>query len=464
VTNDRLRGLRLARDWTESQVAEQVRQRVEAATERGAGIDADYVSKLERGTIAWPNRDYRGAFRDLFNVETDADLGFYCKRTRRDAANHLASSTTARHVSDNDDGADARPAYPQTAAPQEVDPTDRRELLRLAATVAFGAPLTEPVERIIAAADGPDTPARLGPGDVRDVQAMTATFEEWDHRAGGGPTRRTVLGGLRWATSLRSASTTPAVRTQLNAAIAHLADLAAWTTFDAGLPEPARKLFLLGLSAAREAEDQGILAHVATGYARQELYLGNAHVALDLIRLAQASADEQIPAAVSMLDVVKAQAYARMPEVSACHRHVRRAEDHYAAANPASDPPWIRYFTRAKLEGDIATALYDLGGTTGAIDPTVADRLAVAAAHYPETRARSKAIAAARLATVLYRQQAPARAATAGHQALQLASGVRSARLNDDLRAMAAATRSFPDDATAQELRRRTEHALSAAA
>jgi hypothetical protein len=457
VANDRLRRHRLAEGWTEGQVAEQVRQRVEAATGRAAALDADYVSKLERGKITWPNRDYRTAFRDLFAVGADEELGFYCKRTRRDAAT-LATSGAAAPYASCEHGDDA-----EVAALEEVNPTDRRRLLGMAAAAAFGAPLREPVERIIAAADGARAPSRVGPGDVRDIAAMTAGFEEWDHRAGGGPTRRMALGGLHWAASLRTASTTPAVRAELNAAVAHLADLAAWTTFDVGLHSPARKLFLLGLSAAREADDRGVLVHVATGYARQELYIGNADGALELVRLAQASADQLTPTAMSMIDVVKAQAFARMPDAAACLRHIRRAEDHYTAATPAEDPPWIRYFTPAKLEGDIATALYDLTSTTGTVDATVTDRLGAAVARYPHTRARSRAIATARLATALYRQQAPARAATAGQQALDLAAGVRSTRLDDDLRAMAAAARRFPDDPTAKQLARRTRDALAAA-
>lgn len=428
--NDRLRGRRLAAGWTEGQVAEQVRQRVEDVTDRAAALDADYVSKLERGLITWPNREYRDAFRAVFRAATDAELGFYCKRTRRDAA-----------------------AYRGPVAPEEVDPTDRRQLLGLAAAAAVGATLEEPVERIIAAADMDATPTRVGLGDVRDIAAATATLEKWDHRAGGAPTRGMALGSLRWATALRRASTTPAVRAKLNAAVAHLADLAAWTTFDAGLPGPARRLFTIGLSCAREAGDQGVLTHVASGYARQEMYVGNVAGALELVRLARTSAGRLTPAARAMLEVVTAQAYARVPDPAACTRHLRRAEDHYA--DSAGGPPWIRYFTAAKLDGDVATALYDLGGGTTS-DGSLADRLAAAADRYPVARRRSKAIATARLATVLYRQQAPDRAASAGTRALDLAAGVRSARLADDLRAMAAAAVRFPDDATARALRRRT--------
>ena len=74
---------------TESQVAEEVARLVSAQTGRDLAIDGNYVSKLERGVITWPNRSYRAAFRMLFNALSDAELGFYPSRTRKDAERWL---------------------------------------------------------------------------------------------------------------------------------------------------------------------------------------------------------------------------------------------------------------------------------------------------------------------------------------------------------------------------------------
>ncbi len=43
---------------------------------RRAALDDNYVAKLERGTIRWPNARYREAFRAVLGVATDAELGF----------------------------------------------------------------------------------------------------------------------------------------------------------------------------------------------------------------------------------------------------------------------------------------------------------------------------------------------------------------------------------------------------
>jgi hypothetical protein len=86
--------MRLAAGMTEGQVAEEVARLVAAQTGRELAINGNYVSKLERGVITWPNRAYREAFRTLFGAAHDADLGFYPSRTRRDAESWQA--TTAR--------------------------------------------------------------------------------------------------------------------------------------------------------------------------------------------------------------------------------------------------------------------------------------------------------------------------------------------------------------------------------
>lgn len=83
--NRKLRSRRLAACITESQVAEEVARLVVAQTGRDMSIDGNYVSKLERGVITWPNRAYREAFRTFFNAMSDAELGFYSSRIRSDA-------------------------------------------------------------------------------------------------------------------------------------------------------------------------------------------------------------------------------------------------------------------------------------------------------------------------------------------------------------------------------------------
>lgn len=85
LTNDLLRVKRLAAGLTERQLAEAVAKVVSAQTGHRAALDGNYISKLERGRITWPNSAYRSALREFFDAATDAELGFYAARTRRDA-------------------------------------------------------------------------------------------------------------------------------------------------------------------------------------------------------------------------------------------------------------------------------------------------------------------------------------------------------------------------------------------
>lgn len=99
MVNHKLRCRRLAAGFTEGQVAEEVARLVADQTGRELAINGNYVSKLERGVITWPNRAYRDAFRALFGVSSDAELGFYPSRTRRDA--ELSQVVTTGLISDS---------------------------------------------------------------------------------------------------------------------------------------------------------------------------------------------------------------------------------------------------------------------------------------------------------------------------------------------------------------------------
>ncbi|WP_103354228.1 NB-ARC domain-containing protein [Amycolatopsis sp. CA-128772] len=79
--------LRAARERTESrhhageclsrrELAERVNAHLWDHGGQRAALDDNYVAKLERGTIRWPNARYREAFRAVLAVATDAELGF----------------------------------------------------------------------------------------------------------------------------------------------------------------------------------------------------------------------------------------------------------------------------------------------------------------------------------------------------------------------------------------------------
>lgn len=320
------------------------------------------------------------------------------------------------------------------------------------------------MHRIIAAADEPQVPTRIRAGDVRHLRDAVATLITWDSSVGGGPVRHHALASLRWATAMLESSCTPTVRLELAATTAELADLASWATFDAGYHEPARQLSLLGLHAARESGDLGIRAWVASGLARQEIQVGNWAGGLELIQLALTAGDTLTPNAVADLHIVKARAYARQPNTAKCRQHIGAAADTYLPESVSTGPPWLRYFTPAKLEGDLANARYDLLLGDAAVGDRTAERLALIDSlstsfrQYPADRVRSKAITATRLATLLYLEGEQHAAYQKAEDAISLAGQVRSARLADDLRVL---LRALPSGDRADEDARDLRHRLS---
>ncbi|MFJ3883582.1 XRE family transcriptional regulator [Streptomyces sp. NPDC090077] len=79
MANETLRRHRRAHRWTQTQTPELVSAEVQAATGRYPELDANWISRLERGAISWPASQYRSALCKVFQVASEADLGLYPK-------------------------------------------------------------------------------------------------------------------------------------------------------------------------------------------------------------------------------------------------------------------------------------------------------------------------------------------------------------------------------------------------
>jgi transcriptional regulator with XRE-family HTH domain len=392
------------------------------------GYTRQYVSLAERPKRGLPSAQLVKAIDDALGAGGSLVALRQQAYAERKACRSGANDATA--------SAGAAGRGPHTSAePAEVENMNRRELVASAAAIAFGVGLDQPVGRIIAAADEPQVPSRVRAGDVRHLRDAVEMLGAWERHAGGAVVRPPALAALRSATAMLDASCTPAVRLDLEAAVALLADLAGWVTFDCGRHESARQLFLLGLHAAHESGDPGVRAFVVCGLARQEIHTGNWAGGLELTQLASTATDAFTTNATAMLHTVRAFGYARKGDAAQCRRCIGAATDTYQPDSIANDPSWIRYFTPAQLEGDLANALCDLvvGGTDvpdqAAHRIALIERLFTAFQQYPPDRARSKAITATRLATLLYLEGEQ----RIGHQmaddAISLAGQIRSARL-----------------------------------
>ncbi|MFN2495125.1 MAG: helix-turn-helix domain-containing protein [Pseudonocardiaceae bacterium] len=420
---DEIRARRHAMAWAQPELAARI------------GYTPQYVSLAER-----PKQGLASAAL-IQAIDTALDAGgvLLALRDQADAA-RKACRPGASPTMEADDDAGREPGTPSEGA--EVTNSKRRELITSAAAITFGASLDEPVVSILAAADEPQVPTRVRMGDVRDLRCAWETVRASMSRAGGGAARHQALAALRWATAMQESSCTPAARVELAAMTAKLADSAAWASFDAGKHGSARQLSLLGLQAARVSGDLGMRSWVASGLARQEIYVGNWSSGLELVQLAFTAGDALTRNAIAELHTVKALAYARKLDAAQCRRCSEIALDTYRPDLIPNDPFWLSYFTPAKLERDLAYARYDLLLGDDEIADGVARRadliehLSAAFQQYSPDRVLNKAIVVTRLATLLCLEGEQRLTHQRTQEAITLAGQVRSARLADDLRVL----------------------------
>ncbi|MFD8782541.1 hypothetical protein [Kitasatospora sp. NPDC059599] len=302
-----------------------------------------------------------------------------------------------------------------------MSPTQRRTFLSLGAAAVL--PETIPA------------PSRLGADDVHGIARHTAALEEWDRRSGGRTTRHFAGLELRRAVDLGSASMMPSVRTAWSGAVARLAGLYAWTSFDAG-ESGAANAFDLALDAAREADDALAYCHIATNAARQAVHEGAAERAL---ALTASAVGPHPPAVLAMVSAVTAQALALQGNIRGVMRSVAAAEDHASRADDSAREDWLQTLTPAKLRSDLGYALYRLSVTTGHLAPDLVPQLRRTAGVSETSQPRARAMGAARLATVLFRQGDVDEARHHAAVAVGLASAVGSARLDSAITEMCAA-------------------------
>jgi transcriptional regulator with XRE-family HTH domain len=448
VPNDRLAAARAAARLTQEALAELANAQVEQATGRAGAMDADYVSKLERGIHRWPGKHYRRALRDVLGAQSDLDLGFYSMRSMTSKTGTGLSLDGTGHMPGTDRGSD------------EVK---RQAFLRGLATTVTGmalGDLDDPVAEAVGRAASDEVPSQVGPTEVQQVEHATNLFGEWQDLYGGGSCKDAIAAQVRWATGLFNASATDDVRTDLYRSVGFLVDVAGWGAFDAADHDKARRYFRLALYCAEQAKDWGLRANVLSDMARQAMYVGQPDDGLSLIELAQVRQDRQQPTVRAMLSTVHARTLAKVGRREECYGAVLAAEDQFTNRTPGGDPPWIAYFHGASLASDAGHALFDVALAGDHIDDA-RRRLIHAVEHYSAEQARGLALSLGRLAILELNVGDPERGIVYGEQALAAAPS-KSRRVLDDLTEIRRALGKHIGAPGAAELRSRVAHALMA--
>lgn len=426
--NDRLRAARerigsphaTGTGLSREELADLVNRQVFATTRRVIDLSANYVGKLERGQIRWPQADYRSGLRAVLGVATDTELGF--ERPRR-------SRST-------------------------LDDVDRKEFLKAAIGVAGAAAAPRSLVELVTVTEPTPVPSVIGRHEIDEVRTAAQIFSTWDNTYGGGLAREAVAAQLRHAVSLLGARCSAANRQDLYSAVGSFSNLAGWMAFDAHAHHDARRMFRLALSCSDEASEPPLRAEVLASMARQSIWCGQPDDGLTMIETALVRADRLTATSRAMLHSVRARALATMSRASESLAEIGRADDAFADTSPENDPPWMAYYDEAHHQGDTGHALYELA-LRGTAVTTAKQRLGAAATGHADSFARSRAFSAAKLSSLTMATGDPDEAVQIGHTVLKDATHLRSRRASDYLRELRAMAKPHAEHDGVDELSRR---------
>jgi hypothetical protein len=406
------------------ELAELVNQYIWDNYRQRTGLDENYIGKLERNVVRWPNDLYREALRAVLGAADEADLGFWPRGSGR------------RHAVD--------PVPALSAA-------DRMSIVLASATLLD---VMTPTPH----------PGRVGRPEIDHIWRAARAFSEWDNLFGALP-REAPLAQLRWsAVLLRGQCCAPTLRPELLSATAYLAHTCGFMAFDGYAFEDARRYLGFGVACAEEADDWHLRARLLATTARLDTWVGQPDNGLTATQLALVRADRLTATEQAMLHGLAARALARMRRPQETLAAVGRADEAFALQDTALDPPWMAFHDAAQHAGDSGAALLALVPTRAAGAADCHARYVTAIEARPVHLARSRALSQIGLAKLMMGTGDPAEATRLGHAALDAAATLRSRRIADELAELDQLADKHRARSDVEDLRVRLAAAATAAA
>jgi transcriptional regulator with XRE-family HTH domain/tetratricopeptide (TPR) repeat protein len=389
----RLQELRDERGWTQQDVAEQIGRLAWLEHKKHVGINAQMVSKYERGEKC-PNRMYQELFALLYGVSVDQlGLGITAKHPPAHSpsdASLLATLGGAASVLDQlgEAGAILQPKMFETWKDELMQ---RRALLKVIG-------MTPAMTMSMAAEDSRRTRAgKPTPEIVRDLDHLADKYQQLYHSTAPAALMTPVLAHLDTIGELLRQGPAAVERRRLLVNRARVGTLAGRLAFfDLQDPMTARGYYNLSLEAAREAGDHlqaaAALGHVAFIPAAEHSYTA----ALDYMRGAAHHVSKQPHGPVaSWLAAVESELHTNAGSPDAALGAVDRARQALDRPGLAGKLPWFDYYDAARLGGFAGYATL----RAGQFDAARA-ALTEALAHLPRSAVKQRAVFLADLATV----------------------------------------------------------------
>jgi transcriptional regulator with XRE-family HTH domain len=270
----------------------------------------------------------------------------------------------------------------------------------------------------------------VGLPDVETVRRITSTYRTLDNQYGGGHIRDSVIRFLgNDVVELLNGRYDPGTGRALFSAVAEATQLAAWTSYDAGMHGLAQRYMIQSLRFATAAADRALGAEILAAMSHQAAYMGASAEAVDLALAAGRTAKDAGMAAIQAeAAVLEAQGYAVGSNENACTAALNRAEKIFNKAERASDPQWIGYFDEAYLAAKFGHCFTALG--RGDIAQRFAARsLKMDGKNY----ARGRQFNLVLLAVAHVQDKEPEESARFGMKALDAVEGLHSSRARDYL-------------------------------
>ncbi|MEU9067337.1 helix-turn-helix transcriptional regulator [Streptomyces sp. NPDC048306] len=291
------------------------------------------------------------------------------------------------------------------------------------------------------------SPRRVGVGEVTDLQKRVHGLRLADDVLAGGDLIGPALRELRSTVRLYRENThTGEVGRALLVQIGELAQIAGWIASDAGRHEEAERIYRLGLSAARQAEDMTLAGNLAGSLAYQMSNTGRTDEGLTLAQAALHDATNEAPGKARALywDRV-AWAHTQVGGTENARAAMRAlGEASEALADDSTDtdePPAYLYWVDAGELQVMESRVYtELRRPLRAV-PLLRDVLD----QYDATHTREMALYLSWLAIALADANEPEEAAAVAERVIRIAADVASERTAERVRVVLARLQEYDD-------------------
>jgi transcriptional regulator with XRE-family HTH domain len=366
--------------------------------------------------------------------------------------------------------------WPDVGETRAVDWVRRRDFSWIVAGIILGVGVdaldAERLDALLPTGRAAAATTRIGLADVEAIEQATAVFRHSDFSRGGGVCRPMAVAKLRSVLALYHAACDSAVRGRLMVATADLGMVAAWASYDAERHNDARRLWMIALGVARQADHPratDLTADLLLDMAHQALHLRRPQEALSLVQLGYgvaASRTHPVSACTaSYLASNQAWCHAAQGNAQACDRALGQAIEHFSQADPDAAAPWTAHVDTAELAAQQGHAYYTLALATADVKHAAqaVPLLREAVDGYGPAYARSRAVNLAGLAGAQALTGDLDTAARTSHHAVEEITALASPRAYDRLHTLDTVLRPYATDPAVDEVRGEIHAALAVA-